>query len=78
MSVHLGLSVLAILLAIGFAVFCSYRAGLPRDDLKPKRLPWTFLMILSGFLAFILLVHLFNVLGFETGPENSIFGRGIR
>lgn len=78
MSLHLVLNIIGILAAIGFAVFSSHRAGLPRDDLKPKKLPWTLLMILSGFLAFILLVHMFNVLGFETGPEHGLFGRGIR
>lgn len=64
------------LLLCGLAYwFTSYRAGLPRDDMKPKRLPWHLLMVLSAFAGAILFVHVINLLGVETGPENSLLGR---
>lgn len=43
--------------------------------MKPRRLPWRFIMILSGFLVVVTLVHLVNLLGVETGPDKSPFGR---
>ena len=74
-SIDLILSVCGLLVMIGFAAFCSHRAGLPRDDMKPKRLPWTLLMIVSGFIALMIFVHLINLWGYETGPGKGLFGR---
>lgn len=55
--------------------FSSYRAGLPRDDMKPKRLPWHLFMVLSAFAGAMVFVHVINLVGVETGPENSLLGR---
>ena len=64
-------------MALGVAgfFFCSHRASLPRDDMKPKRMPWVLFMLTSVFVTIILGVHLINVIGFETGPEHSLLGR---
>lgn len=56
-------------------IVANWRAGLPWDDLKPRRVPWGFVMILSAFGFVILLVHLANLAGLETGPDKSPFGR---
>lgn len=74
MSLDLILTLAGIVTGVAFAVFCSWRAGRPRDDLKPKMLPWQFLMILSAFVTMMLLVHLINVLGYETGPGKGLLG----
>jgi len=56
-------------------VFANWKAGQPWDDLKPPRVPWRFVMILSMFVLVLAAVHLANLFGVETGPENSPFGR---
>lgn len=63
---------------IGFAalgVIANWRAGLPWNDAKPRILPWRLILIFSGFCFFVLVVHLVNLAGIETGPENAMFGR---
>lgn len=61
--------------ALVLGIVANWRAGLPWNDLKPRRVPWRFVIILSGFVFMILLVHLVNLAGVETGPENSPFSR---
>lgn len=58
---------------LGFVA--NWRAGLPWDDLKPRIVPWRIVLIFSGFVFVVLLVHLVNLAGVETGPEKSVFGR---
>ena len=74
-SIDLVLSLIGLVLAISFAVFSSHRAGLPRDDMRPKRLPWRFFVILGGFVGVLFFVHLVNIFGYETGPGQGLFGR---
>lgn len=31
-------------------------------------------MILSGFVAFLMLVHIVNIFGYETGPGKGLLG----
>lgn len=57
------------------AVVANWRAGLPWDDAKPRVLPWRLILIFSGFVCVVLLVHLVNLAGVQTGPEQSPFGR---
>jgi len=64
---------LVALLALG--VVANWRAGLPWNDLKPRRVPWGFVMMMAAFGFVILLVHLVNLAGLETGPDKSPFGR---
>ena len=59
----------------GLGVVANWRAGLPWDDAKPRVLPWRLILVFSGFFFFILVVHLVNLAGIETGLENSMFGR---
>lgn len=63
---------------IGFAVLgvvANWRAGLPWNDAKPRIVPWRLVIVLSGFGFVVLLIHLANLVGVETGPENSPFSR---
>ena len=69
------LTIGAILLVLALAVFANWKAGQPWNDLKPRVIPWRLVLIASGFLLMLLIVHLLNVLGLETGSENSPFGR---
>ncbi len=62
-------------LAVAFTVFASHMAGRPYDIMRPKRIPWRILMILSAFLAAMMLVHIFNLVGYETGVDKGLIGR---
>jgi hypothetical protein len=61
MSMTLTLSLLAAALIVG--VFAGWRGAGPSDLLRPRMVPWRFVMLLSGALAFLLLVHLGALLG---------------
>ena len=74
-STDMILSVIGLLVMAGFAVFSSYRASAPRDDMRPKLLPWRLIMIVSEFVAILFFVHLINILGYETGPGKGLLGR---
>lgn len=70
--------ILTLCALLGFAVLgivANWRAGLPWNDAKPRIVPWRFVIILSGFATVVLLVHLVNLAGVQTGPKNSPFGR---
>ena len=49
-----------ILLGVSIAamVFCGWRGALPPTPLKIRMAPWRFLMLLSGAMAALLLIHL--------------------
>ncbi len=58
------------LAAVGaaFAVFCGWRGARPPNLVKgPRLVPWRFLMLLSGFWVILMLVHMANLAGIETG-----------
>lgn len=56
MSLTLTLWLLAVALVVG--VFAGWRGARPVDLSRPRMVPWRFLMLLCGALAFLLLVHL--------------------
>ena len=61
MSMTLTLSLLAgALLVAGFA---GWRGARPSDFLKPRMVPWRFIMLLAGALAFLLMVHIGTLMG---------------
>ena len=52
----------------GTAVACGWRGARPPDPMRgPRLVPWRLLMALSACGALVLLVHLVNLLGFDTG-----------
>ncbi|WP_270374753.1 MULTISPECIES: hypothetical protein [Marinicauda] len=53
--------------AAGFA-FSAWRTSRPSDPIKgPRLIPWTSLAILFGMGALLMLVHVANIAGIETG-----------
>jgi len=62
MSLTLTLSLLAGALIVG--VFAGWRGAQPSDLLRPRLVPWRFVMLLAGALSFLLLVHLGALAGF--------------
>jgi hypothetical protein len=39
----------------------------PRNDLNPRLIPTTPVMLVSGFVAILAFIHLINLVGFHTG-----------
>ncbi|MEL6860746.1 MAG: hypothetical protein AAGL11_02825 [Pseudomonadota bacterium] len=66
-------------LALGFialGVFAHSKLGTVRKkDQRPHQVPWGLIMIGCVFALFMIVVHVLNLIGVETGPENSMFGR---
>jgi hypothetical protein len=61
MSMTLTLSLLAGALIVG--VFAGWRGARPSDFLRPRMVPWRFIMLMAGALAFLLVIHLGTLLG---------------
>jgi O-antigen ligase len=61
MSMTLTLSLLAGALIV--ALFAGWRGARPSDFLKPRMVPWRFIMLLAGALAFLLVIHVGTLLG---------------
>lgn len=64
-----------ILLAIGMAgfAFASWRASRPAVFGKVRLIPWTTLSLIFAVLSLFMLVHVVNLLGFNTGSQNMGF-----
>ncbi|MBX9615716.1 MAG: hypothetical protein K2X25_08995 [Caulobacteraceae bacterium] len=61
MSMTLTLALLIMSAIVGG--FAGWRGARPVDFLRPRLVPWRFIMLLAGALAFLLLVHLGALLG---------------
>ena len=69
------LPVLIIAVLAGIIARANARMGKPRKDGRPNQVPWGIVLVLCVLGIFIMVVHLINVAGFETGPEHSLLGR---
>jgi hypothetical protein len=54
----------AALLVIGRMIILERR---PRTELNPRLIPTTPVLIVSGFIAVLAIIHLINLVGFHTG-----------
>jgi hypothetical protein len=60
----------------GLGVLANSKIGTVRKkDQRPHQLPWGLIMVGSVFGIFLVIVHLLNIVGVETGPEHSLLGR---
>ncbi|MDZ4776033.1 MAG: hypothetical protein SGJ23_04515 [Alphaproteobacteria bacterium] len=64
---------LAILIpaALLFA-FGSWKSAQPADPLKPRLIPWRPVMIIAAVVALVMLVHVVNTFGIETGGRTGM------
>lgn len=61
---------------VGVAILAHSKMGTYRKrDQRPHTLPWGMILIGCVFCLFLIIVHIMNLVGVETGPENSLFGR---
>lgn len=52
------------------AVFCGWRGARPANVLKgPRMMPWRPLMMVCVVAIMLLVVHLLNLLGMQTGNQ---------
>ena len=68
MNPDLAITLAAMLGVVGIAVFAGWR-GARSPDLSrgPRLIPWRAIMMLSAVVLLVLLVHLVNLFGVETG-----------
>ena len=66
MDLRTTLAIMAALVAFG--LFSAWRGARPPNLQRgPRLMPWRFLMLLSAGMALLMLVHVVNLLGFQTG-----------
>ena len=46
-----------------------------KKDQRPHQIPWGLVMVGCVFALFLIVVHMMNLIGVETGPEHGMFGR---
>ena len=65
-------AVTAAIMLGSFAVvgYMSWLERRPRDLLKPRMIPTTPILLVSGFIGLLALVHLVNLYGIVTGRPN--------
>ncbi|MEO0881287.1 MAG: hypothetical protein AAFY34_01025 [Pseudomonadota bacterium] len=68
-------TIVGLVVSLGLCVIANWRAGLPKEDLRPWAISWRLVLIFAGFVFFLFLVNAVNLLGLETGPEQSPFSR---
>lgn len=60
-----------VVLAVSAAIFIfgSWRAAKPADPLRPRLIPWRPIIVFAGAAGLLMLVHLVNLMGFQTGTN---------
>ena len=54
--------------SIVVALFCAWRGAQPPDLLRgPRMIPYRMIMVLAAAVVLVMVVHLVNLAGFETG-----------
>ena len=73
MIVEIVLSIIGIALGVAGFQFCSWKAGQPNDTPEPRMVPWRLLSFIPVVFSLLIVAHLMNLAGFETGPGKSPF-----
>jgi hypothetical protein len=72
---NLPVTLTALAVAVAIFVYGSWRAAQPANPLKPRMIPWRPLIIFAGVAALLMLVHLVNLAGVDTGSTMQLGGR---
>lgn len=51
-------TLISLAVVVGFGLFSGWRGARPPDLIRPRLVPWRFLMIAAAAIALALLVHL--------------------
>jgi amino acid transporter len=57
----------ALAACLGFGFFSYHRHTREHNSVKPRLIPWIIIAIACLATSFMLIVHLVNLFGFETG-----------
>lgn len=66
-SQDLTLTIIALVIFAGLAILGFRNHFAEKPTIKPHRLPWMIISLGSIATGFMVLVHLANLMGFETG-----------
>ncbi|MFN4288177.1 MAG: hypothetical protein ACK4E3_06750 [Brevundimonas sp.] len=70
-------TLIALALSLGFTLWCAWRESRPPDLIRgPRMLPYSLLMVLGLGLTVMLVIHLLNLAGLDTGQRTRIPGVG--
>lgn len=72
-ATHLGITIVILLACLAGSALCYHLGTRDHDSLKPRMMPWKFISFGLIAAALMVLVHLANLLGWQTGG-----GRGRR
>jgi hypothetical protein len=62
------LTIALALAGLGVTAFAAWRHGLPPNPAKgPRMIPWMLILLTGATLTLVMVVHLVNLLGFQTG-----------
>ncbi|TMJ40325.1 MAG: hypothetical protein E6G89_08520 [Alphaproteobacteria bacterium] len=61
------LTALILVAALSAIVWMIILEKRPRTDLNPRLVPTTAILLISGFIALLTLIHLVNLVGLNTG-----------
>ena len=53
--------------ALAVAALAAWRHSQPADRLNPRLIPWMWITLIAVTVVVVMLVHLVNMLGIETG-----------
>lgn len=72
----LTLTLVLLVISVGLTLFAGWRGAQPPDLVKgPRMVPWRFIMLLSGAISVLLLIHLAALAG---APTRSMLPMGGR
>lgn len=57
--------------SVGLALLSHHKATQPFDEMRPRVIPWKFLLAFSLFAGMICVVHAVNLAGMETGRDSG-------
>jgi multisubunit Na+/H+ antiporter MnhB subunit len=66
---NLTTTLIILALAIGIYAYGSWRAAKPADPLNPRLIPWRPIILIAGLVGLLMVVHLVNLTGFDTGAN---------
>lgn len=66
-ATHLAVTIGILLSSLAMAALCWHLGTRERNALKPRMMPWKFITFGLLATALMVLVHLANILGWETG-----------
>ena len=61
--------------ALLFTAFAAWKSGRPRkDSLNPGWISWRLVVVISGAVVVLAVVHALNLAGFHTGANQPAYG----